>query len=180
MSPRPSPPHLLVVAAFSRHDGALTWARQRLEQAFGRVAFASPPFAFHHTAYYEATMGAGLHKLFHVFADLVAPDSLPRIKLATNEMEAELAAANAYPEQRPLNLDPGLLTLGKFTLATTKDQAHRLYLGQGIYGEVTLYFQAGEFVPWPWTYADYREPDVRAFLKQARDYYAERLTAAKG
>jgi hypothetical protein len=115
-----------------------------------------------------------------VFADLVAPDSLPRIKLATNEMEAELAAANAYPEQRPLNLDHGLLTLGKFTLATTKDQAHRLYLGQGIFGEVTLYFQAGEFVPWPWTYADYREPDVRAFLKQARDYYAERLTAAKG
>jgi hypothetical protein len=70
-----------------------------------------------------------------------------------------------------LNLDPGVLSLGKFLLATTKDQAHRIYLCDGIFAEVTLRFEAGEFVPWPWTYADYREPDVREWLKQAREYY---------
>jgi hypothetical protein len=74
-----------------------------------------------------------------------------------------------------LNLDPGLLGLGKFLLATTKDQAHRIYLGQGIFAEVTLRFQDGAFEPWPWTYADYREPAVRAFLKQAREYYQRQL-----
>lgn len=60
-------------------------------------------------------------------------------------------------------------------LATTKDQAHRIYVGDGIYAEVTLRFQAGVFEPWPWTYADYREPHVRAFLKQARDFYRQRM-----
>ena len=80
---------------------------------------------------------------------------------------------------RPLNLDPGLLTLGKFMLATTKDQAHRIYLGSGIYAEVTLRFESGQYEPWPfWTYADYREPAVRAVLKEFRDFYKKRLQAA--
>ena len=36
-----------------------------------------------------------------------------------------------------------MMTLGKFMLATTKDQAHRIDLRDGIYAEVTLRFQAG-------------------------------------
>ena len=45
----------------------------------------------------------------------------------------ELAQSGTYSEARPLNLDPGLLQLGKFLLAATKDQAHRIYLRDGIY-----------------------------------------------
>ncbi len=173
--PRSPDPAMLVVAAFSRHPDALAWARQRLEESCGPVVLASLPFDFHHTAYYEATMGAGLHKQLLGFRDLVAPDSLPTIKLHTNALEHQLAESGAYPELRPLNLDPGLLTLGKFLLATTKDQAHRIYLRDGILAEVTLRFEAGEFVPWPWTYADYREPAVRAFLRELRELYRQRL-----
>jgi hypothetical protein len=61
------------------------------------------------------------------------------------------------------------LQLGKFLLASTKDQGHRIYLRDGIYAEVTLRFEGKEFVPWPWTYADYREPMAREFLRQARE-----------
>ena len=120
-------------------------------------------------------MGRGLRKCLFAFRDLVAPDCLPAVKLHTNAVEAELAALGTYPEPRPLNLDPGVLSLGKFLLATTKDQAHRIYLRDGIFAEVTLRFEAGAFEPWPWTYADYREPAVRDFLRQARDYYRGRL-----
>jgi hypothetical protein len=74
-----------------------------------------------------------------------------------------------------VNLDPGLLTLGKFMLATTKDQGHRIYLRDGIFAEVTLRYQAGAFEPWPWTYADYRRPEVHAFLQSARAFYREQL-----
>jgi hypothetical protein len=95
-------------------------------------------------------------------------------------LEQELARSGTFPESRPLNLDPGLLELGKFLLATTKDQAHRIYLGEGIHAEVTLRYQAGAFEPWPWTYADYREPAVLAFMKEARDYYRQRLRAGRG
>jgi hypothetical protein len=177
--PRSPDPVLLVVAVFSRHETALDWAREKLEAAFGPVALASPVYDFHQTRYYEATMGPNLRKQFLVFRDLVAPDRLAAIKRATNELEAELARTGGYAEPRPLNLDPGTLALGKFMLATTKDKDHRIYLGAGIFAEVTLRYTAGAFEPWPWTYADYREVYVRAFLLEARGYYHERLRTAR-
>ncbi len=173
--PSPHVPVLLVIAAFSRHPEVLTRARGRLEHFFGPVQLASPPFVFDQTAYYEASMGPDLLKQLLAFRDLVAPDRLADIKLRTNALERELAVAGIYPELRPLNLDPGLLVLGKFLLATTKDQSHRVYLRDGIFAEVTLRYHAGAFEPWPWTYADYRLPCVHDFLQQARDYYRQRL-----
>jgi hypothetical protein len=173
-------PELLVVAAFSRHEAALAWGRARLEAAFGPVALASEPFPFVHTSYYERTMGAGLIKVFLAFQELVPPDRLAEVKRQTVAWEAELAAAGRFPEGRPLNLDPGLLGLGKLVLASTKDNAHRIYLHSGIWAEVTLRFQDGHFRPWPWTYRDYQEPQTLAFFDQARDYYRRRLALVAG
>jgi hypothetical protein len=178
--PRVAEPALLVVAVFSRHSAALAWAQERLERLFGPAGLTSPPYDFNQTRYYEATMGSGLRKQFIAFQNLAAPDRLAAVKLQTNDLENELAREQVYPEPRPLNLDPGLLTLGKFMLATTKDQAHRIYLRDGIYAEVTLRFQAGAFEPWPWTYADYRQPAVLDFLNQARDFYRRRLRERQG
>src|SRR5262249_32254219 len=142
---------------------------------FGPVGLTSAPFVFDQTSYYEATMGPDLRKQFFALRDLVSPDSLPAIKLRTNALESELAGRHGYPEPRPLNLDPGYLSLGKLLLATTKDQSHRVYLRDGIFAEVTLRYQAGAYEPWPWTYADYRQECVRAFFQQARAYYRQRL-----
>jgi hypothetical protein len=120
-------------------------------------------------------MGAELHKQFLVFHGLVPPDCLADVKIHTNTLEAEIAATATYAEPRPLNLDPGILTLGKFLLATTKDQSHRIYLGRGIFAEVTLRFQARAYEPWPWTYADYRQELVLSFMGEAREFYRRRL-----
>jgi hypothetical protein len=173
--PLPHPPALLVVAAFSRHLDALGWAAEQLQRCYGPIARTSPPFDFQQTKYYEPTMGPNLLKQLLAFEQLVAAEQLTEIKLHTNELESRLARASRYAEPRPLNLDPGILTLGKFLLATTKDQAHRVYLQDGIYAEVTLRYQAGAYEPWPWTYADYREEALRATLKEFRDYYKHRL-----
>src|SRR5436190_239676 len=175
MEPRPVVPCLLVVAAFSRHDDALAWSRERLTSLYGSIAIGSLPYDFHHTTYYAATMGAGLRKQFLGFERLISPDMLAGIKLQTNALEDEMARSGRFAEPRPLNLDPGLLTLGKFMLASTKDQAHRIYLRDGVFAEVTLFFRAGQFEPWPWTYADYREPAVRASLAEFREYYRRQL-----
>jgi hypothetical protein len=168
-------PVLLVAAVFSRHSEALAWGRQCLEKLYGPIALSSQVYEFNQTAYYEPTMGPSLRKQFLVFDDLLAADRLPEVKLRTNALEEELAHAKQYAEARPLNIDPGVLTLGKFLLATTKDQAHRIYLRDGIYAEVTLRFQDGAFEPWRWTYADYRLSLVRTFLKEARDFYRQQL-----
>jgi Domain of unknown function (DUF4416) len=168
-------PVLLIVAAFSRHDSALLWARTALVDAFGPVGLTSEPLPFEQTRYYEPTMGANLRKQFLTFETLMDAAELPAAKLRTNALERRLAATGGYPEPRPLNLDPGILNLGKFMLATTKDQAHRVYLRDGIFAEVTLRFEHGAFEPWPWTYADYRTPHVQQFLLEARSYYKRRL-----
>ncbi len=177
--PRPPVPVLLVAAVFSRHADALCWARARLEEVYGPVERVSAPLVFDQTDYYAGAMGTDLRKQFLAFRDLVAPDRLADIKLHANALERELAESGRYAEARPVNIDPGYLNLGKFLLATTKDQAHRVYLGQGIYAEATLRFQAGAFVPWPWTYADYRQPAVLEFLRDARAAYHDRLRAAR-
>lgn len=169
---RQAEPSLLVIAAFSCHPEALAWAQERLSEQYGPIAFTSPDFDFEQTKYYEPTMGPNLKKRFLVFQKLVNSDVLADLKNAANALETELATGGAFPEKRPLNLDPGILQLGKFLLATTKDQAHRIYLRDGVYGEVTLRFHHHSFEPWPWTYADYREPEVLAFLKEARTYYS--------
>jgi hypothetical protein len=175
---RDAPPVLLVVAIFSRHPEAIGWARDKLTSVYGSIGLESPLYDFHHTTYYASEMGSGLQKQLVAFERLVDAERLPDIKLHTNELERDLAASGRYPEPRPLNLDPGILTLGKFMLATTKDQTHRISLRDGIFAEVTLRYQAGAFEPWPWTYADYREPLVLDFLNQAREYYRQRVRAS--
>jgi hypothetical protein len=166
---------LLVVACFSRHAGALSWAEEQLTAAYGPIARRSVDYDFHHTRYYEPLMGPGLRKRLLVFEPLVAADCLATAKRHTIALEHALADLSRFPDARPLNLDPGLLQLGKFLLASTKDQAHRVYLHDGIFAEVTLRFHAGAFEPWPWTYADYREPEVLRFLAEAREWLHGRL-----
>jgi uncharacterized protein DUF4416 len=166
---------LLVAAVFSRHAEAFAWAKSRMSQLWGPIGLESDPFPFAYTGYYTKSMGPGLTKQLFAFQRLVPLAGLADIKLAAIELEEELRSGGQFSEERPINIDPGLLTLGKFMLATTKDQAHRIYLGKKIFAEVTLRYEDHEFVPWAWTYADYREPFVRDFLNQAREYYKSRL-----
>lgn len=173
--PREPAYSLLVVACFSRHPEALTWASEQLTAVYGPVALTSADFDFHHTRYYEPTMGPGLRKRFLVFEPFVPADCLAAVKRDTIALEQQLAASGSFATIRPVNLDPGLLQLGKLLLASTKDQAHRIYLSDGVFGEVTLRFQGGGFEAWPWTYADYREPAVIDFLTGARQYLYERV-----
>jgi hypothetical protein len=160
---------LLIVAASSRYDAALDWARGRVEQAFGPVALASDAFAFTETDYYAATMGIDLKKQFLACERLVDPGRLAEIKRQSNQWETEYAALGRHAEPRPLNLDPGYITPAKLVLASTKDHAHRLYLGDGIYAEVTLAFRDRAWRPLEWTYPDYRRGDYQAFFTRCRE-----------
>lgn len=177
MRPWVSKKAFLVVACFSKHRDALAWAGEQLEPIHGPVVLTSADFPFDQTTYYETTMGTPLWKRFLVFERFFSTETLPDVKNFTIQLENALIASQKYPEPRPLNIDPGYLQLGKFLLATTKDQAHRIYLRDNIFAEVTLRYQRTGFEPWPWTYADYQVPEVRAFLTQARALLASRIRA---
>lgn len=167
-------PVMLIVAGFSRHSDLLAEMPETLMQSFGPIALTGPTLEFRNTAYYEASMGSGLLKRYWAFDRLQQPDQLAAVKRCTIRMEEAVIATGRFGEARPVNLDPGFLGLGKFVLATTKDQSHRIYLHGGIFAEVTLRYHDGEFEPRPWTYPDWQLPQVLAFLKEARKLFAAR------
>ena len=165
----PPQPVLLIVAAISRYEAALAWARERLAEQFGPIALVSEPFEFTETDYYTATMGPGLRKQFVALAELVDPEVLADVKRQTNGMETEYAAHADHEEPRPLNLDPGYITLAKLVLASTKDHAHRIYLRNGIYAEVTLGYRSRRWQSFDWTYPDYQREDFQQFFTRCRE-----------
>lgn len=162
-----------ILAAFSRHDAALDWARDWAVEQWGPVVLESPRFDFTETSYYQPTMGESLKKTFFAFAQLMDPVELVETKLRTNDAESVYADQSQHPESRPLNLDPGYLTDGKFLLATTKDHAHRIYLDRGIYAEITLRYFQKRWQPWDWTYPDYCRDDFLAYFTQCRDRFRQ-------
>ncbi|MBX9789568.1 MAG: DUF4416 family protein [Pirellulales bacterium] len=167
--PYPALPVLPLLAAFSRYGEALDWACSQAEAAWGPIVAASPRFDFWETDYYTGEMGPGLRKQFLVFAPSTNwPQQLSAVKRQTNSWELAYANLGKHPEQRPLNLDPGYLTLAKLVLASTKDHAHRIYLADGIYAEVTLSWKHGRWQPWEWTFPDYRRGDYHEFFSACR------------
>jgi len=161
-------PVKFISACFSSCAGLIDEARLRMEELFGPVDETSETFSFDQTAYYERQMGGGLLKVLWSFQNLVDPGALVRAKLASNDIEREFAGADRAHVPRPVNIDPGYVTPSKLVLATTKDYSHRIYLGRGIYAEVTLEYTSGAFRPFSWTYPDYRTEGCRQFFERVR------------
>ncbi len=163
---REAPPAKLFVAVMHRPDYAPESILEKLADIYGAVDLRGAPFPFDHSDYYVSEMGEGLVKFLVSFGPLLGQDRLAAVKRMTNGMEDEGAGPGG---KRVFNLDPGILTLSNVILATTKGHAHRIYLGEGIYEEVTLIYRRGAFEPLPWTYPDYHAPAVLDFFRGVRD-----------
>ena len=77
-----------------------------------------------------------------------------------------------------VNLDPGYISEVKLVLATTKNYAHRIYLRDGIYGDVHLSFTQNSFQVQPWTYPDYQQKAVIEFFNLVRQNYLQQISLA--
>lgn len=176
-TPREPKPVKLFVALLSSEETLLSRVERDLAELFGAVELASAALPWSVTDYYAAEMGSGLLRRFIAFASLIAPDRLPEIKLGAQGLEERYQRIDGGRKRRRVNIDPGYLDAGKVALASTKEAPHRLYLGSGIYGEITLLYQNGSFQPLPRTYPDYTWPDTGAFLAACRARYLEQLNA---
>ena len=143
-----------------------------LEARFGPAEVAFPAMPFAHTAYYNDELGTPIARRLLAFARLLPQDALGPAKIFTNAVEDRLARPDG---RRLVNLDPGLVTCERFVLATGKNYTHRIYLGQGIFGDLTLVFQAGSWQTLPWTFPDYAAPDMLARLTDVRCRYRRDL-----
>ena len=171
------PPCLQIIAAFSASESVLEWLWKRIAMERSSIALLSPIYPFEESAYYRATMGEGLKKQFAVLADWYDPANLSADKLLMHTWESELAASNLFEVKRPINIDPGYMSMTKLVLASTKNREHRLYLRDGIYAEVTLAFRDQRWQGLPWTYPDYQREDFRVFFEVARKHLAKKVSS---
>ena len=146
-------------------------AEKYLKRKFKHIDFESGILAFNPTDYYKEEFGPSLSRKFLSFDKLVKSGDLAKIKIATNKIEKRLSVS----AKRRVNIDPGYIDESKLVLATHKDFSHRIYLGRGIFAEVTLSFEGGSFRPWPWTYPDYRTQDYINIFNKIRGSYAYQI-----
>lgn len=169
----PHPVKLFVGMLAGRTD-LFRIAQTELSAEFGPVDMVSDVMPFDFTDYYEDEMGPNLLRKFVGFERLINPKELASAKLFTNDLEEKISE-HYGSERRMINLDPGYITLSKLVLASTKDYSHRIYLGDGVFAEVTLHFSNKRFNAWPWTYPDYRTAAYGRFFETMRRQYVETL-----
>jgi len=161
-------PAMIVIGVIHSDSSALESAIEKLTPVLGPLRRVGESFSFRWTDYYEKEMGAELTRCFLAGRRLVERRWIVELKRLCNRIEKELAREDG---SRRINLDPGLMTLENFVLATTKNRGHRIYLRDGIFAEVTLMYVQGKFEPLPWTFPDYRSEEIQGILLGVRNEY---------
>ena len=148
--------------------------RLALCKKFGKIDFETDSLNFSFTHYYEKEMGSPLCRRFISFLKLKRPDELVYAKLFCMKIEKKFAKA----DKRAINIDPGYLNEAKLVLTTTKDYNHRIYVGRGIFEEVTLCYTNFGFKDFNTTYPDYRTPEYKKFFLTIRENYRKQIKKA--
>jgi hypothetical protein len=168
--PREPQPVKLFLGIIYREGVDLSILRSRLEEIWGPTDFLSPPCPFDLTRYYEKEMGLGLKRVFWSFSRLIDPGELASIKVRTNRLEEEFSQEG----KRSVNLDPGYLDFFKIVLASGKFSGQKIYLGQGIYADPTLYYHRG-WKAYDWGFPDFRGGLYNRVFDRIRDIYKRQI-----
>lgn len=147
-----------------------------LKDKFGEIDFVSKPLDFSKfTSYYSDEMGDFLQSRILSFKSLILPSELSDMKIITNRIEMDFAIDG----KRVFNIDAGYIHHSQFVLASTKSWGSRIYLKNGIYAEITLFFLSGHFHSWEMTYPNYRTPEYIEALEKIRNLYMEKKRELK-
>ena len=166
---RPPPQPVLPIAALLYRDEAqLTRALDALQGALAlRMDQRGAPHPFTMTDYYEPEMGAGLHRVLISLLPLVDPAFLAEARWRVHDVEQSLAVDG----RRTVNIDLGYLDLFKLVLASFKERGNKIYLGQGVWADMTLIYERGAFQPLPWSFPDFKSGTYQAELLSLRQRY---------
>jgi hypothetical protein len=156
----------------------MEWAAGRMSAAFGGIELASPSYSFDYTDYYR-DIAPRLERRFFVFAGLRRPFGLVAWKKLAVSIEAESADTGAGTV-RKVNIDPGYLDGARLVLASTKDNAHRIYLWDGIYAEATMCRKKSGWISFSYTFPDFASGAYDDFLDAARNIWRRDLRARRG
>ncbi len=167
----PNPGKLVLSVLSSKWEFFCDRLQNTLAREFGAIDYQSPFIPFTETTYYDRELGKPISRQILAFEPLVEQNGLPEIKLLTNQWEKDYSRDGC----RIFNLDPGLLTLERLVLATGKNFSHRVYLGQGIWADLTLIYARGDWMDLPWTFPDYAAEKTKTHLRAIREIYRRQL-----
>lgn len=163
-------PEKLICAVLYTDEATARTAVRALTDAYGETDLISESYCFSEISpYYDEEMGGTVYRRMLSFAACRDPQELAAIKQHTNAIEQSLAVNGS----RRVNLDAGFVSCGRLSLATTKNAGHRIPLSGGIYAELTLFYARHAWHPFPWTYMDFKLPQVHAFLSDVRRIYMQ-------
>ena len=154
----------------------LNHIRQLVTKKFAEIDLELESISFNLTDYYTKEMGNNLSRAFFSFKQLRHVQEAPEIKLWTNDVEDQFSGSTG---RRKVNLDPGYIELSKLVLLTTKNFSHRIYIGKGIYAEITLIFRNKTWEFLEWTYPDFRTEKYLEFFRKVRYIYRNQLNTGK-
>ena len=160
------------VVVLSSHDERHEAAPAELESLFGAIEHVTKPHQWNFSPKYTDELGPGIRRSFVVLKSLKSADALAEWKHATNALEARWARHSA---RRVVNLDPGYVDGSNVILASTKHYANRVYLRDGIYADLTLFYDGERYQPFPQTLPDYKTRSAVRFLMRLRMRYLDDL-----
>ena len=170
----PQPVKYFIGALFS-DKSLLDEAVQLCGLKIGATDPLSEAFPFEVTHYYDQEMGAPIYRSFFSFEPLFSPGKLADLKIICNGIEEQLMVQG----RRKVNLDIGYLDLHKLVLASAKYNGQKLYLGQGIYADLTLIFEHGKFRAVDNTFPDFRSGQYEKVFMEFRNSYKTQLKFVK-
>ena len=167
-------PAVVRIAGILHPDpGWLKWTVDLLTQQWGPVARISETFLFDHTDYYKS-ISPVLFRTFLSFQGLAGAGELADWKIFSCSAEEKSG------ENRRVNIDPGYVNGSRLVLASTKDHAHRIYLRDGIFAEVTLRFIKKKWVPFDCTFPDFSSGLYDDFLDGVRSDWLGLINSSGG
>lgn len=135
--------------------------KELLRAEWGEPERESLFFPFVWTNYYD-DIAPQLDRCFFSYPGLYPMSELPDWKRLAVSLEARTG------EHRRVNIDPGTLDGARLLLASTKGQAHRIYLRDGIFAEVTLCRRKGEWASFFYTFPDFKSDVYYRWLDLVR------------
>lgn len=146
-----------------------------LKETFSEVDYIGEFYSFVETDYYEMEMGAGLKRGIISFSGLVHPETLVKSKHLARRLEDNLRKNG----NRKINIDVGYLDLFKVVLASFKGRSNKIYMSDGVWADMILYFEGGDYKSFIWGFPDFKSGIYDNDLKEIRTAYKLQLRKVK-
>ncbi|MDD2205831.1 MAG: DUF4416 family protein [Aminobacterium sp.] len=150
------------------------WVIEKVSEMWGEPECISEPHLFDITNYYH-DIAPTLYRQFISFKGLRDGGDLVRWKKESCHIEEGSYRVENGVNVRSVNIDPGYINGARLVLASTKDHAHRIYISDGIFAEVTMRYRFKKWVSFDYTFPDFASGRYDTFLSAVKNSWGKEM-----